>query len=76
MQTKTGDVRLVPLSKQVIALLNSLKSVGSADHSEYVFPSDKTKTGHISSFRIVALNPALILWACTQLERKDTVSES
>ena len=51
MQTKTGDVRLVPLSKQVIALLNSLKSVGSADHSEYVFPSDKTKTGHISSFR-------------------------
>ena len=51
MQTKTHDIRLVPLSKQVIALLNTLKIVGSADQSDYVFPSDVSKTGHISSFR-------------------------
>jgi len=60
MQTKTGDVRLVPLSKQVIGLLNSLKTVGSADQSEYVFASDKSKTGHISQFRnefIKIINP-------------------
>jgi Phage integrase family. len=51
MQTKTGETILVPLSNQVIGLLNSLKKVGSAHPSPYVFSSNTTKTGHISSFK-------------------------
>ena len=58
MQTKTSDVRIVPLSKKVIGLLNILNNL---DHGEFVFPSANSKSGHISTFRnefLKIINPS------------------
>lgn len=45
--TKNGESQRIPLTEQAISLLKAIKSKQDMSKQDWIFPSDKSKSGHI-----------------------------